>query len=86
MGITMRLRDPAGEQVQGGLRSTAIAAFSHFAMFLDQFFPSVPDALLEDFEGTMTLETGSSNLITATVLELGGEAGQFTVLPVTPIP
>ena len=34
----------------------------------------------------MTLETGSSNLITATVLELGGEAGQFTVLPVTPIP
>ncbi len=86
VGITMRLRDAAGEQLQGGLRSTAIATFSHFAMFLDQLFPSVPDALLEDFEGTMTLETGSSNLITATVLELGGAAGQFTVLPVTPLP
>ncbi len=42
--------------------------------------------LLEDFEGTLTLRTNSDKLLTATVLELGGEAGEFTVLPVTPIP
>ena len=86
VGYTMRLRDAAGEQVQGGLRPTAIGAFSHFAMFLDQLFPNVPDALLEDFEGTLTLETGTKDLLTATVLELGRAAGEFTVLPVTPIP
>ena len=87
VGIRMRLRDPAGEQIQGGLRSTAIEAFSHFAMFIDQLFPSVPKALLEDFEGTLTVQaTGLNDLITATALELGREAGQLTALPVTPIP
>lgn len=87
VGIRMRLRDPAGEQIQGGLRSTVIEAFSHFATFIDQLLPSVPKALLEDFEGTLTVQaTGLNDLITATALELGGEAGQFTALPVTPIP
>ena len=86
VGYTMRLQDAAGVELQGGLRANAIAAFSHFAMFLDQLFPNVPDALLEDFEGTLTLRTNSDKLLTATVLELGGEAGEFTVLPVTPIP
>ncbi len=82
VGITMRLRDPAGEQIQGGLRPTVIEAFSHFATFIDQLFPSVPKALLEDFEGTLTVQVTSLNaLITATALELGGDAGQFTALP-----
>ena len=50
-------------------------------------FPNVPKALLEDFEGTLTVQVTSLNaLITATALELGGDAGQFTALPVTPIP
>ena len=87
VSIRMILRDPAGEQIQGGGRSTAIEAFSHFAMFIDELLPSVPEALLEDFEGTLTVQaTGLNDLITATALELGGEAGQFTALPVTPIP
>ena len=83
-GITMRLRDLAGVQIQGGLRSMALEAGEHLAQFITEMFPN---ADLTDFEGTLTVDVNSLNqLITATALELGTEPGQFTTLPVTPIP
>jgi hypothetical protein len=54
------------------------------AQFIDELFQN---ANLTDFEGTLTVEVSSLNaLITATALELGSQPGQFTTLPVTPLP
>ena len=84
VGVTMRLRGKDGQQVQGGLRSLTLGAGEHLALFIDQLFPN---ADVDDFEGTITVTTGSLNgLLVATALELGGLPGQFTTLPVTPIP
>jgi hypothetical protein len=84
IGVTMRLRGLNGQQVQGGLRTLALAAGEHLAKFLDELFPN---ADLSNFEGTVTVTTGSLNgLMIATALELGTAAGEFTTLPVTPIP
>ncbi len=84
IGVTMRLRGTNGQQVPGGLRSLALAAGEHLAKFVDELFPN---ADLSDFEGTLTVTTGSLNaLLVATALELGPQPGQFTTLPVTPIP
>lgn len=85
VGITLRLHGFDGEQIQGGLTSLTLPAFGHLARFIDELFTS---ADLENFEGTLTVEVGSalSDLITATALELGTKPGEFTTLPVTPIP
>ena len=85
IGITGNLRGLDGKQIQGGIFSTAIPAFGHLAKFIDELFPA---ANLENFEGTLTVQVGSSQsyLITATALELGANPGEFTTLPVTPIP
>ncbi len=84
IGVTLRLRGLDGLQVQGGLRSLALAAGEHLAKFIDELFPN---ADLTNFEGTITVTTGSLNgLIVATALELGTAPGEFTTLPVTPIP
>jgi len=83
-GIIMRLRDLAGVQIQGGLHSRALQPGEHLALFITELFKN---ADLTDFEGTLTVDVNSLNqLITATALELGTERGQFTTLPVTPIP
>ncbi len=83
-GITMRLRDLAGVQIQGGLHTRALQPGEHLALFITELFKN---ADLTDFEGTLTVEVSSLNqLITATALELGTGPGQFTTLPVTPIP
>ncbi|HUV12484.1 MAG TPA: hypothetical protein VMY18_02510, partial [Acidobacteriota bacterium] len=83
-GISMRLRDEAGVQIQGGLHTLALQPGEHLAQFINQLFPN---ADLTNFEGTLTVDVGSLNqLITATALELGTGPGQFTTLPVTPIP
>lgn len=84
IGLTMRLRNLAGEEIPGGLRSTALGPHEHLAQFINEIFPN---ANLENFEGTLTVETSSLNaLIAATALELGSQPGQFTTLPVTPVP
>lgn len=83
-GVRMTLRNRAGERIPGGLTTTAIPAKGHLARFIDELFRS---ADLENFEGTLTVEATSLNaLIAATALELGTQPGQFTTLPVTPIP
>lgn len=84
VGIRMRLRDTDGEEIPGGLRTRAVPAGGHFAEFINQSFPS---ADLDDFVGTLTVEVTTLNaLVAATALELGGQPGQFTTLPVTPLP
>jgi hypothetical protein len=84
VGLTLRLRDKAGVEIPGGLTTMALPAGGHLARFIDELFPS---ADTEEFEGTLTVEVGTFNaLITATALELGSQAGQFTTLPVTPLP
>ncbi len=84
VGLTLRLRGTDGQQVQGGLRTLALAPGEHLAQFINELFTN---ADLTDFEGTLTVTTGSLNaLLVATALELGPQPGQFTTLPVTPIP
>lgn len=84
IGLTLRLRNLAGEEVQGGLRVIALQPHEHLAIFIDELFQN---ADLTNFEGTITVSTNSLNaLITATALELGTLPGQFTTLPVTPVP
>jgi hypothetical protein len=84
VGLTFRLRNRAGEELQGGIKSLAMDPGGHLAKFIDELFPS---ADLTDFEGTLTVEVSTFNaLITATALELGKQKGQFTTLPVTPLP
>jgi len=84
VALRMTLRDRSGEQVQGGIHSRTLDAGGHLARFVGEFFGS---ADLEDFEGTLTVEVTTFNaLIAATALELGSQPGEFTTLPVTPIP
>ncbi|HLV01738.1 MAG TPA: hypothetical protein VKZ59_10750, partial [Acidobacteriota bacterium] len=84
IGLTMRLRNMAGEEVAGGLKTTALVAHGHLAQFIHEIFTN---ADLENFEGTLTVETNTLNaLIAATALELGSQPGQFTTLPITPLP
>ena len=84
IGLRATLQNLAGEQIQGGLTSFAMQANEHLSKFIDELFPS---ADLTDFEGTITVEATTLNaLIAATALELGGLPGQFTTLPVTPVP
>ena len=80
----MRLRGTGGQQVQGGLHTLSLGPGEHLAKFIDELFQN---AELENFEGTLTVTTASLGaLLVATALELGPQAGQFTTLPVTPIP
>lgn len=84
VGLTLRLRNRKGEEIPGGLTTTALEAHAQLAKFIDELFPN---ATLTNFEGTLTVEAGTLNdLIAATALELGSNPGQFTTLPVTPIP
>lgn len=84
IGLAMRLRDSQGVQVPGGLNTLALGPHEHLSMFIEQLFPN---ANTENFTGTITVETNSLNaLITGTALELGLNPGEFTTLPVTPIP
>jgi hypothetical protein len=84
IGLTMRLRNLKGEEIQGGLTSLALDPGGHLAQFITELFRN---ADLTDFEGTLTVETSTFNaLMAATALELGTKPGEFTTLPVTPLP
>jgi hypothetical protein len=84
ISLRMTLRNRSGEQVQGGIHSRNLDAGGHLARFVGEFFTS---ADLEGFEGTITVEVTTFNaLVAATALELGSQPGEFTTLPVTPIP
>ena len=83
-GLRLTLRNRLGQQVQGGLRTLAMPPRGHLAQFINELFPN---ANTDNFEGTLTVEATSFDaLIGATALELGSFPGQFTTLPVTPLP
>jgi Beta-propeller repeat len=83
-GLRLTLRNRLGQQVPGGLVTLAMPPHGHLARFIDQLFPNANTA---NFEGTLTAEaTTFDALIGATALELGSLPGQFTTLPVTPLP
>jgi hypothetical protein len=82
--IRLTLRDRTGQQVTGGLFTTTLVGRGHLARFINELFPN---ANTEGFEGTLTVEATSADaLIGGTALELGPAPGQFTTLPVTPLP
>ena len=82
--VRLRIRDEAGVLVENGETTVDLAARGHVARFIAELFPS---AQTEAFRGTMTAEiTAGSGQIVGTALEIGSSAGQFTTLPVTPLP
>ncbi len=80
-GFTATLQDAAGEQL--GIRASALAANGHIAQFIDEMFGNVNFEEMEDFKGTLILDFGLDKMV-GTALELDGQPGQFTTLPVTP--
>jgi hypothetical protein len=84
VALRMTLRDRSGHQVTGGLHTRTLVANGHLSKFVGEFFQN---ADLVGFEGTVTVEVTTPNaLIAATALELGTQPGEFTTLPVTPLP
>ena len=80
--LKLTLRNTLGAPVASGTTTIAdFPALGHVAKFIDQLFTTADTS---NFTGTMTVEA-SSGKVTATGLELGSRAGQFTTLPVTPL-
>jgi hypothetical protein len=61
-----------------GIQSRTIPAYGHFARFLFELYPGFD---FRGFRGTLRL-VSTDGLISATGLQLGSAAGQFTALPV----
>ncbi len=80
VSFTASLRDASGSLVSGPIHRS-LPPLGHMAVFVHELFP---DALSEVFQGTVEV-TVEEGLVTATAIELGSTAGQFTTLPVTPI-
>lgn len=80
VAVTLTLRDTQGASLATVTRS--LPPGGHLAEFLHELFPQVPT---DDFQGTVGVQTDGGN-VAATALELGPAAGQFTALPVAPLP
>ncbi|MBI2820941.1 MAG: SBBP repeat-containing protein, partial [Acidobacteria bacterium] len=83
VSLRLTLRNAAGQTLQGGQTTIQLAAHGHLARFIDGLFRNLN---LDGFEGTLTVEVTGEGAIAATALELGSQPGQFTTLPVTPLP
>ena len=82
MDLDLSLRDSSGKQPPGGqARIEDLPAGGHLARFIDELFP---EAETEDFVGTIAVESRDGTF-TATSVELGRQAGEFTTLPITPL-
>ena len=81
--VSLTLRSKQGEVVPEG-RATIddFRGNGHLAQFINELFPNA-DTI--DFDGTLVVEV-IGGVVAATALDLGIEAGQFTPLPVTPLP
>ena len=76
--LSLNLRDGKGKL----LASSEIESFpgrGHLARYVGQLFP---EAELDEFEGTLTVEVRGGSVV-ATAVELGLQPGQLTTLPVT---
>ncbi len=79
--LDLRLVNPDGSE----RASTLIEGFTangQTARFIDELFAELGDEL---FQGTLVARV-TGGQVTAMALELGGQPGQFTTLPVTPLP
>jgi hypothetical protein len=77
VNLVFTLRTSAGEPVPGGETRLNLPANGHTARFIHELFPQ---ADTRAFEGTLTV-TAEGGLITATGIEIGSTAGEFTTLP-----
>ena len=81
--LILLLRNLQGQEVAGGAKTiTGVPASGHLALFINELFP---EAVKGDFQGTLTVESVGGRVV-ATVLELGPNPGEFTTLPVIPLP
>ncbi|MBI4456704.1 MAG: transposase [Acidobacteria bacterium] len=80
VALTLTLRDRQGIFVAGASRN--LNPGGHLAQFVNELFPGAPT---DNFQGTLSVQA-SGGKVAATALELGSQAGQFTTLPVTPLP
>lgn len=84
MDITLTLVDAQGMPVENGeVVLEDFPGLGHDARFIDELFT---DADTEDFAGTLIVRASGNGLIAGTALELGPGPGEFTTLPVTPLP
>jgi hypothetical protein len=72
------LREEGVAAARGAATIENFAGSGHFAGFIDELFK---DAETDDFKGSIRVEIVGGS-VAATALELGGEPGQFTTLPV----
>ena len=80
--VVLTLFDKTGKEAPNGRKVLEdFPAYGHLARFIDELFPQADTA---DFAGTLVIrsETGK---ISATAIELGIAAGEFTTLPMTPL-
>ncbi len=80
VNITVSLREGAVQVASKVLQD--FPAYGHIAQFINEMFPGVDT---DNFVGSLIVRV-DDGLIGGTGLELGPGAGQFTTLPVTPLP
>src|SRR5206468_2476933 len=81
--VKLSLRGLDGLEIAGGSASYTLAAGGHAAKLIDQWFP---EADTSDFKGTVVASTEQTEEgITATAIQIGASAGEFTSLPVVPV-
>ncbi|MEE8584315.1 MAG: hypothetical protein V3T83_05615 [Acidobacteriota bacterium] len=79
--VEFSLRNPAGEEIEGGAAEMFIPARGRRAIFIEELFP---EAAIDPFEGTLLVHALEGQ-IAVTGLEFGLEARIITALPVTAI-
>ena len=81
MDLALTLFNRNGEQLAATIIED-LSAGGHMARFVDELFDSLGTAI---FEGSIRVEA-TGGQIAAMALELGPQPGQFTTLPITPLP
>ncbi|HSR50205.1 MAG TPA: immunoglobulin-like domain-containing protein [Acidobacteriota bacterium] len=79
--LSLTLRDPLGQPLEGGFTTLSLPAQGRSALLLDELFG---DAVPPFFQGELEIRSQDGSFV-ATVLEFGAEPGSFTALPVTPL-
>ncbi|MEE8584470.1 MAG: hypothetical protein V3T83_06410, partial [Acidobacteriota bacterium] len=79
--VEISLKNTSGEVVPGGTGMLKIAGRGRVAAFIEELFP---DAGSADFQGSICLRATTGE-IAVIALEMGGQPGEFTTLPVSVI-
>lgn len=78
--VRLELWDSAGRRSDGVI-SVTLPPYGHTAKFLFQLYPQI---IFAGFSGSLRV-VSSTSLVAVTALQLGGQAGQFSALPVKPM-